>query len=154
LPELFLNGKHMMIRKGHRLIVLWDGREIPGVVKVLQSGTIPGPILPSRRKHPHPDRSVAGHSKGFQVVLKRGLGADQAFREWFTSAREHANNGGEVRKDVDIRVVDEKGEVLISYSLISCLPSELVIQPGLGSGGGAAGLEELVLETKGLVIEE
>jgi phage tail-like protein len=154
LPELFLNGKRMMIRKGHRLLVLWDGKEIPGVVKVLQSGNIPGPLLPSRRKHPCPERTVAGRTKGFQVVIKRGMGDDKAFREWFTSAREHANNGGKVRKDVDIRIVDEKGAVLISYSLISCLPTDLIIQPGLGPGGGALGMEELVLETKGLVIDE
>lgn len=154
MPELFLNGKHMMIKKGHRLIVLWDGREIPGVVKVLQSGTIPGPILPSRKKHPRPERGVTGHTKGFQVVIKRGRGPDQAFREWFASARVQVNKGGHARKDVDIRIVDEKGAALASYSLIGCVPIDLISQPGLVANGEAVGMEELILETEGLVIED
>jgi len=154
MPELFLNGKHILIKKGHRLIVRWDRKEVYGVVKVLQSGNVPGPLLPSRKKLPSPDRLFMGQSKGFQVVIKRGKDADQAFWEWFESTRDPTCNEGEARKDIEVKIVDEIGEVLASYSLINCLPIDLIIQPGLDANAGKMGMEELVLETKGLMIEE
>lgn len=154
MPELFLNGKHMVLKKGYRLKVFWDGKEIHGIIKILQSGTLPAPIVPSKKKRPHMELDEVGMGKGFVVVMKRGRNADQTFREWFTSSRDPSSTGNCVSKDIDIKVLDENDIVLASYSLLGCVPTGFLSMPGLITGGETAGMEELRLESEGLVIED
>ena len=154
MPELFLNGKHMVVKRGHRLIVLWDGREIPGIIKVLQSGASPGPILPSKNKITLPERNIHELAQGFQVVIKRGRGNNQAFKEWYDTARNRTISGDQDKKDIVIKVIDGKGVTLASFSLVGCLPTMLLSQPGLVAEGENVGMEELVLKSEGLIIEE
>lgn len=154
MPELFLNGKHMVLKKGHRLKVFWDGKEIHGVIKILQSGTLPAPIVPSKKKRPHMELDEVGKGKGFIVVIKRGRNADQTFKEWFVSSCDPSSARNGVRKDIDIKVLDENDTVLASYSLVGCVPTGLLSMPGLMNEGETAGMEELRLKSEGLVIDD
>lgn len=152
MQELFLNGKRVLIRRGHRLKVSLDGKEITGVVKVLQSGTAVVPLVPPRSRIEDLEPDGAERRKGFEVVIRRGRDADPVLQQWFSLSQHMA--APEVRRDIDIEVLDENDMVLASYSLLGCVPSGLLVLPCLVPGGGVKGVEELRVECQGLVIDD
>lgn len=155
MPEVFINGKHMVIKKGHRLKVFWDGREIPGVMKVLQSGSGYVPQIPGKYSRTKPELLSKWEVKRVPVVFKRGRGSDQAFKDWYSIARKASGPLiPAIRKDVNIKILDDVGKTLFSFTLIGCVPSDFTSMPGLVADGEAVGMEELVLQSEGMVMDD
>ena len=103
--------------------------------------------------------SITGRSPGQTrvdaVTLERGVTHDTAFEEWANLVHAWGAGPGDelalasFRKDVAIDLLNEAGQLVKSYRLYRCWPSEYVALPQLDAAGSAVAIETLVLQVEG-----
>jgi phage tail-like protein len=134
-------------KKHHKhgsLRVSWGGTAIAGVDRVsplvrdvevisVREGGLPGGV----------PRTFPGRITWEPVTLERPAGGDTAFEQW---AKSVGLSGW--RKDVTVEVLDRDGDVLLSYRILTCWPSEYQVAL-LEPGTRAAAVERLRLENDG-----
>jgi phage tail-like protein len=87
------------------------------------------------------------------VTLERGLTHDTDFEDW-ANAVWSRDGAPEVsltrfRKDVAIELMNEAGQIVLSYRLYRCWPSEYQALPDLDAAASTTAIERLVLQNEG-----
>jgi phage tail-like protein len=93
-------------------------------------------------------RKIQGVHKVGDVTCKRGLIESGTIWEWVNQARV---SGPAAKKTVTIRLRDEAGETVQTWTLEQVLPMKWTGPTLAGKGGGDVAMEELVLSAEGLV---
>ncbi len=90
------------------------------------------------------------------ITLERGITHDTAFEEWARQTWNPSGNpGGEaaltgMRKNIDIDVYNDAGQLALSYRVFRCWPSEYQGLAELDANGeGAAIIESITLVNEG-----
>jgi phage tail-like protein len=92
-------------------------------------------------------QSQPGLQKLSPIVLKRGkFEGDFDFNEWLELV---ANERSEQRRDVTIRLLNEKHEPVAAWTAVRCFPTK-VTAPDLKSDANEAAIESLELAHEGL----
>jgi len=135
--------------------VRWDGRDIPGVMKV--TGLIRHTEVVDHRSGGDPSslRRSPGATTYEPIVLERALGADLEFERW--TGKVWAFGGGlgaevslrDFRKDIILDLIDELGQRVLSYRVFRCWPSDYVVMGEMNAASPTAPIEALVLQHEG-----
>jgi len=146
-PHRFDPYKNMKFR------VKWDGRYVAGVSKV-------SALKRSIEVVDHRDggdalrpRKSPSTCKFEPVTLERGITHDLEFETWANAV--YTVEGGSVftlkgfRKDIDIEVLNEAGQLALRYKVFRCWVSEFQALPELDANGHAIAFEHLVLQNEG-----
>jgi phage tail-like protein len=88
-------------------------------------------------------RKIPGRPKYTEVVLKRGLTADQKLNDWFKEITDHATTP--TYKTASIVLHDENYKEVARFNLDKCWPSKLS-SADLSSGSDDVVIEELTLQ--------
>lgn len=91
-------------------------------------------------------RIYLGHAEFADVTLKRGLTNDTNFWDW---AKEVLSEKANTRRNVNILVFNQAGEIMKSWTLIGAIPIAWK-SPALQADGSAVSIEELTLAFEGL----
>ena len=91
-------------------------------------------------------RIILGQSEFSDVTLKRGITEDLVFWEWLNQT---VSNGKKQRRNINIILFNQAGEIMLSWTLIGAVPVALKA-PELHADGNAVGIEELTLAYEGL----
>jgi phage tail-like protein len=89
------------------------------------------------------------------ITLERGLTQDTAFEDWANLVWNYgqANGGsmalGNFRKDVNIELCNDAGQMVQTYTVYGCWPSEYGALPDLDACGNVVAIEHLKLENEG-----
>jgi phage tail-like protein len=141
--------------KNFKFRVLWDGKAVAGVdhVSALARTT---DVVEHREGHdPSAEHLSPGTTSYAPIVLSRGRTYDTAFEEWANKVWElGAPLGGEVmlrdfRKDITIELMNEAGQVVLSWKVYRCWPSEYVALGELDAGANCVAIESLTLRCEG-----
>jgi phage tail-like protein len=143
--------------KNFKFRVKWDGKVVAAVSKVgaLKRTTEvvkhrDGGDVSSSRKSP-------GRTEYEAITLERGVTHDPEFEKW---ARLAVNFGAkplegkevslkDFRKDIQIEVYNEAGQLAIRYNVFRCWISEYQALPDLDANANAIALEHIKLENEG-----
>lgn len=93
-------------------------------------------------------RVVLKHTEFADVTLKRGLTDDPTFWKWISEIFEGNTNS---RRNVNIIVFNQAGEIMRSWTLIGAIPVGWK-SPALQADGNAVAIEELTLAFEGLKV--
>ena len=155
MAQFTVNPSRFDPYKNFKFRVKWDGRYVAGVSHV--SGLIRTTEVVEHREggDPSSSRKSPGLSKYANVQLKRGITHDTAFEDWANQVwRLGAPLGSEValskfRKDVEIELYNEAGQLVIRYKVYRCWVSEYRALPELEAEASAVLLESITLEHEG-----
>lgn len=155
--QFSVNSKRLDPYKNFKFRVRFDGRLVAGVSKVgsLKRTTEvvkhrDGGDVSSSRKSP-------GRTEWDAITLERGITHDLEFENW---ARKVARWGAlplaglemglaDFRKDLQIEVYNESGQLVLKYNVYRCWVSEYQALPDLDANANAIAIEHIKLENEG-----
>jgi len=143
--------------KNFKFRVKWDGKVVAGISKVgsLKRTTEvvkhrDGGDVSSSRKSP-------GRTEFEAITLERGVTHDLEFEKWARLASSFGAkplDGKEMslkdfRKNIEIEVYNESGQLVIRYNVFRCWVSEYQALPDLDANANAIAIEHIKLENEG-----
>lgn len=137
--------------------VKWDGNYVATVSQVsgLQRTT---EVVPYRSGgQPQTTYKLLGQTDYGPITLQRGLTYDVAFEQWANKVWYYPNTsafGTEVsladfRKNVQIELYNQAGQLVMRWNVYNAWPSEYTALPELDAHSNAVALESLTLQTEG-----
>jgi phage tail-like protein len=143
--------------KNFKFLVRWDGRVVAGISKV-------GALKMSTEVVEHrvggdnsTSRKSPGRSKFEPITLERGVTHDTEFEAWARKVwNVEAGGGAEVslkdfRKDLLIDVLNEAGQLVLTYKVFRAWVSEYQALPELDSNANAVAIQSIKLENEGWI---
>jgi phage tail-like protein len=135
--------------------VKWDGKYVAGVSKVSALKRTVEVVEYRDGGEPDTSRKLPGRTVYDAITLERGVTNDTTFEQWANEVGGVANgtvtgaspNG--FRKDVVIDLYNGAGQLVKSYKVYQCWPSEYGALPSLDSNGNAIAIENIKLENEG-----
>ena len=141
----------------YNFLVKWDNAYVAAVNHV--SGlTKRTAVVPFRAGgQPQTTFKIPGQTDYQPIVLSRGITTDPAFEQWANKMWYFPNTsqlGNEVsladfRKNIQLELYNQAGQLVIRYNIYNCWPSEYTAMPELDSGANAVALASLTLENEG-----
>jgi phage tail-like protein len=143
--------------KNFKFLVRWDGRVVAGISKV-------GALKVSTEVVEHrvggdnsTSRKSPGRSKFEPITLERGVTHDTEFETWARKVwNVEAGGGAEVslkdfRKDLLIDVLNEAGQLVLTYKVFRAWVSEYQALPELDANANAVAIQSIKLENEGWI---
>lgn len=139
-----------------KFLIRWDKRLVAGVSKVsaLKRTTKAEELVEGGA--PHVTRRMPGQTAYEDITLESGLIIDSAFEDW--ASKVWHQSGGllgtqvsleDFRKDVTIQVCNQAGQVVRTYVVFNCWPTEYQALPDLDAKSNDVALETLKLANEG-----
>lgn len=155
MTEFPVNPTRFDPYKQFKFRVKWDGSYVAGVDKVsaLQRNT---EVVAHREGgDPSLQRRSPGQTSYEPIVLSRGRTQDPEFEQWAnkvwmlgaTLASEVALK--EFRKDIIIDLYNEAGQLVMSFKVFRCWPSEYVALSDLDANSSSVAIESITLQHEG-----
>ena len=155
MAEFPTNPTRLDPYKSFNFRVKWDNQYIPAVVRV--SGLVRTTAVVDNRSGG--DASANHKSTGITdfspITIERGLTDDPAFENWanlvwkFGAALGSEMSLNELRKNVIVELYNEAGQLVRSYKVYRCWPSEYQAMSQLDAGVGGIVTERIVLQNEG-----
>ncbi len=155
MAQFSVNAQRFDPYKNFKFRVKWDGRYVAGISKVGALKRSTDPIEHREGGDPSTARKSPGRTKFDAITLERGVTHDTAFEAWANKVWAlHAQPGGEVsladfRKDIIIELLNEAGQVVISYNIYRCWVSEYQALPDLDANANAIAIAKIKIENEG-----
>lgn len=154
-PQFVVNSNRFDPYKDSRFLVLWDGKPVMGVSKV--SGLIKTTASVKHRSGGDPlfSRKSPSTTETKAITLERGITHDPEFEKWASKVWDtEAAAAGTIslkdfRRDITIQLLNEQGNVAMSYIVFNCWVSEYQALPQLDANAGAVAIEHIILENEG-----
>ncbi len=153
--EFTVNAQRRDPYKNFKFRVKWDGRYVAGVSKVGALKRSTEVVEHREGGDPSTVRRSPGQTKYDAVTLERGVTHDKDFEQWANKVWNFGSGlGSEVslkdfRKDVQIEMYNEAGQVVQTYNVFRCWPSEFQAIPELDASANAVAIQTLKLENEG-----
>jgi phage tail-like protein len=141
--------------KNFKFRVKWDGKYVAGLSKMTGLKRTTKPIEHREGGDPSTNRKSPGRTSYDAITLSRGVTHDLEFEKWANKIWNFGNSvGAEVslkdfRKDVLIEVLNEAGQVAITYKVYRCWVSEFQALPEFDSNSEAVAIQTIKLENEG-----
>jgi phage tail-like protein len=155
MAQFTVNPQRFDPYKNFKFRIKWDGRYVAGVSKVGSLKRSTEVVEHREGGDPSLSRKSPGRTKYEPVTLERGVTHDIEFEQWANKVWNFGSGlGAEVsladfRKDVIIDVFNEAGQIVLSYRLFRCWPSEYQALPDLDANANAVAIQTLKLENEG-----
>lgn len=106
---------------------------------------------------PQGPRRIPGQTQYGEVTLSRGITLDNNFEQWANKIWYYPNSGAlgnelslaDFRKDIKIDLLNQSGQIVLSYYVFSCWPSAYTALPELDANSNSVAIESLTLQNEG-----
>jgi len=155
MAQFSVNAERFDPYKNFKFRIKWDGRYVAGVSKVSAFSRTTEVVEHREGGDPSSVRKSPGQTKFEAITLERGVTHDTEFEKWANKVWNLGSGlGSEVslrdfRKDIILDVFNEAGQIVISYSVFRCWPSEYQALPELDASANAVAIQMLKLENEG-----
>jgi phage tail-like protein len=155
MGQFSVNAQRLDPYKNFKFRVKWDGRYVAGISKVSVLKRTTEVMKHRSGGDPSTSFKSPGRSEFDAITCERGVTHDLDFEQWANKTWNFGSGlGGEVsladfRKDIIIDLLNEAGQVVLSYAVYRCWVSEYQALPDLDAGGNAVALQHLKLENEG-----
>lgn len=151
--EFTVNPSRFDPYKAHKFRVRWDGRIVPGIVKVTGLGQTTDVVAYRPGNGSGIVRKSPGVTTCGPIVIERGRTHDATFEQWAAKVWNAANANGaaaqDVRKDLLVDLLNEAGQLVMSFKVYRAWPSRYEPIKELASNVGEPALEAITLECEG-----
>ena len=155
MPEFPVNPTRFDPYKNFKFRVKWDGKYIPAISRITGLTRATEVVEHREGGDPSTSRKSPGLTQFAPIVLERGLTDDTSFEDWANLVWKLGAGPGsesslnELRKDVLIDFFNEAGQLVRSYKVLRCWPSEYQALPNLDANNTSVAIEHIKLENEG-----
>lgn len=155
MAQFSVNSSRFDPYKNFKFRVKWDGEYVAGVSKVSGLKRTTEVVKHREGGDPSTSRKSPGRTEYEAVTLERGVTHSVTFEQWASKVWNHGSGlGSEVsladfRKDIILEMYNEAGQLVLSYYLYRCWPSEYQPLPDLDANANAVAIQTLKLECEG-----
>ncbi|HMQ75289.1 MAG TPA: phage tail protein [Flavobacteriales bacterium] len=130
--------------------VKFDGRVVAGVHTVSALGRGTGGVAVRDGGLPSTVRRSSVRAEHATITLERGVTHDPGFVQWMGQVWNTGTNPGtDLRKDITLELYNEAGQVVNTYTVLTCWVSEYQALPVLDASTTAVAFERIRLENEG-----
>jgi phage tail-like protein len=155
MAQFTVNAHRFDPYKNFKFRVKWDGRYVAGVSKVSSLKRSIEVVEHREGGDPSLTRKSPGRAKYEPVTLERGVTHDPEFEQWANKVWNYGFGLGaetslrDFRKDIIIDLLNEAGQLVISYRVYRCWVSDFTALPDLDANANAVAIQTLVLQNEG-----
>ena len=155
VAEFPVNPARVDPYKNFKFQVKWDGRLVAGVDSVSGLTRTTDVVAHREGGSPSQENLSPGLTRYAPIVLSRGRTQDTAFEAWANQVWSLGSSlGNEVslanfRKDITVDLLNEAGQVALSWNVFRCWPSEYVALGALDARESSVAIESLTLQNEG-----
>ena len=155
MAQFSANANRFDPYKNFKFRVKWDGRYVAGISKVGALKRTTEVVEHRVGGDPSTVSRSPGQSKYEAISLERGVTHDRDFEQWANKIWNYRSGlGAEVslkdfRKDIIIEMMNEAGQVVISYNVFRCWVSEFTALPELDASANAIAIQSIQLQHEG-----
>jgi phage tail-like protein len=149
-----------------RYVVYLNGTAVAAVSKVGALSRTTQVVSWREGGLPQGMRRLPGQTEYGPVTLERGITLDVAFEQWANKVWYYPQSSGtaaspanpvslaDFRQSLNIQLMNQTGQPVLSYWVFNCWPSEYKALPDLDGTGNAVALESLTLQNEGWVRDD
>jgi phage tail-like protein len=155
MAEFSVNPHRFDPYKNFKFRVKWDGRYVAGLSEVSGLSRHTEVIEWRQGGEPNISRQSPGRTHYDPVTLSRGVTHDTAFEAWANKVwNVGAGLGAEVsladfRKDIILELMNEAGQVVLSYKIFRCWVSDYTAMPDLEANVPEVAIQSITLVHEG-----
>jgi phage tail-like protein len=155
MPQFTVNPHRFDPYKNFKFRVKWEGRYVAGVSKVSALKRTTEVISHRDGSEPSSSRKTPGRTEFAPIILERGITHDTAFEQWANKVWNFGAEAGseaslkDFRKDIQIEVYNEAGQLVLAYHVYRCWVSEYQAFFDLDANASAVAIESIRLENEG-----
>ena len=155
MAQFTVNAERFDPYKNFKFRVRWDGRYVAGVSKVGALSRSTEVIEHREGGDPSSARKSPGRTSYDSITLERGVTHDVEFERWANKVWNFGQGlGAEVsladfRKDITVDLFNEAGQLVLSYRVFRCWPSEFQATADLDANANAILIQSLTLQNEG-----
>jgi phage tail-like protein len=141
--------------KNFKFRVMWDGRYVLGISKCSALKRTTEVIEHREGGDQSTAHKLPGRTKYDPITLERGVTHDKDFEQWVNKVWLVGQKLGtevslaDFRKDINLEVYDEAGQLVQRYNIYSCWVSEYQALPDLDANANAVAVQHIKLENEG-----
>lgn len=141
--------------KQFKFRVKWDGRYIPGIIRVSGLHRNTKVVRMRNGNEPGIDRKSPGQTDYEPITLERGRTHDAEFEKWANKIMNYGSGAGkqvslkDFRKDIIIELANEAGQTVMAFKVYRCWPSRYNALEALDANSPDVAIESIVLENEG-----
>ena len=155
MPQFPVNPTRFDPYKNFKFRVKWDGRYVAGVSKVSLLKRTTQVVTHREGGDQSTSRKSPGRTEYDAITLERGVTQDKDFEQWANKVWQLNQGLGteaslkDFRKDIILELMNEAGQVVISYQIYRCWVSEYQALPDLDANANAVSIQHIKLENEG-----
>ena len=155
MAEFTVNPQRVDPYKSFKFRLKWDGRYVAGISRVGPLRRETEVIRHREGGDPSSSRKSPGRTEFDAITLERGVTHDREFEQWANKVWNlGAGLGVEVslkdfRKDVQLELYNEAGQLAIAYRIFRCWVSEYQALPELDANAAGIAFQRIRLENEG-----
>ena len=155
MAEFTVNPQRVDPYKSFKFRLKWDGRYVAGISRVGPLRRETEVIRHREGGDPSSSRKSPGRTEFDAITLERGVTHDREFEQWANKVWNFgAGLGVEVslkdfRKDVQLELYNEAGQLAIAYRIFRCWVSEYQALPELDANAAGIAFQRIRLENEG-----
>jgi phage tail-like protein len=154
-PQFVANAGRFDPYKNFKFRVKWDNKYVAGVSKVGSLKRTTEVVKHREGGDPSSSRKSPGRTEYEAITLERGVTHDLEFEKWANKVWDLTSGLGtevslkDFRKNLIIDVMNEAGQVAITYKIFRCWVSEYQALPDLDANANAVAIQHIKLENEG-----
>ena len=155
MAQFSVESKRFDPYKNFKFQIWWDTRLVAGISKVGALKRTTEVIKHREGGDPSSSRKSPGRTEYEAIMLERGVTHDLEFEQWankvwnFKALPKAETSLQDFRKDLILKVLNEAGQVVISYKIYRCWVSEFQAMPDLDANANAVAIQHIKLENEG-----
>ena len=155
MPQFSVNATRFDPYKNFKFRIKWDGRYVAGLSKIGSLKRTTEVVKHREGGDPSSSRKSPGRTEYDAITLERGVSHDVEFENWAERVWSQGSGLGQevslqdFRKDLIIEIMNESGQVAISYHVFRCWVSEFQAVPDLDSNANAVSIQHMKIENEG-----
>jgi len=155
MAEFTVNTHRFDPYKNFKFRVKWDGKYVAGISSVTGLTRHTDVIEWRQGGDPSMTRKMPGFTEYDPITLERGVTHDPEFEEWANKVWNFgAGLGSEVslkdfRKDIILELMNEAGQLVMSYRIFRCWVSDYMALPDLNANMPEVAIQSITLVHEG-----
>jgi len=155
MAQFKTNAQRFDPYKNFKFRVTWGGQVVAGISKVSALKRTTEVVKHREGGDPSSSRKSPGRSEFEAITLERGVTHDPEFENW---ANKVWNLGAgaaaemslaDFRKDIQLDVLNEAGQVVLTYRILRCWVSEFQAVADFDANANAISIQHIKLENEG-----
>jgi phage tail-like protein len=149
MTQFVVNTTRLDPYKSYQFQLKFDGSYVAGLSKISPFKRSSDVVKHRSGGDPSTAHKSPGRTTYEAITLERGLTEDLTFHDWAGSEVSLASS----RKDLDLEIYNEAGQLEETYKIYRCWVSEYQAMPDLDAGAHAIAIEHIKIENDGCELD-